>query len=98
MHTAVSTSALALLLIGSGVTHLAAQAPPAAAAAAVKKPKKPAKDPAAKHDARSDRLRGLSREELARLDPQLSAGPVALVEFADDAVDELPAINVAAIV
>jgi hypothetical protein len=50
------------------------------------------------HDARTDRLRGLSKPDLARLEPQLQAGPVALIEFADDDADELPAINVAAIV
>jgi hypothetical protein len=54
--------------------------------------------PAPSHDARTDRLQGLSKPDLARLEPLLQAGPVALVEFADDDADELPAINVAAIV
>ncbi len=50
------------------------------------------------HDARTDRLEGLSRDDLARLAPQLARGPVALVEFADDDADELPAINIALVV
>ncbi|MFI5307657.1 MAG: SRPBCC family protein [Polyangiales bacterium] len=63
-------------------THLHAHAAPAAPA----------------HDARTDRLKGLSKADLALLEPQLQVGPVALVEFADDDADELPAINLAAIV
>jgi hypothetical protein len=43
-------------------------------------------------------LQGLNRADLALLEPALQAGPVALVEFADDDADELPAINAAAIV
>src|SRR5262249_34645039 len=70
----------------------AAAAAPAPAAAPKKKPGAP------KYDARSDRLRGLSRDDLGRLEPQLREGPVALIEFADDAADQLPAINVASIV
>lgn len=42
-----------------------------------------------------ERLRGLSGNELKRLQPHLSVGPVALVEFADTDADRLPAINVA---
>jgi hypothetical protein len=53
---------------------------------------------APRFDARTDRLRGLSKPELGLLEPALQAGPVALIEFADDDADELPAINVAAIV
>jgi hypothetical protein len=54
--------------------------------------------PAAKHDARTDRLQGLSRADLQRLAPALARGPVALIEFADKKTDELPAINLATIV
>jgi hypothetical protein len=50
------------------------------------------------HDARTDRLEGLSRDDLSRLDAHLQRGPVALVEFADDDADELPAINIALLV
>ena len=49
-------------------------------------------------DARTERLQGLTRNDLALLDTQLQSGPVALVEFADTDADRLPGINVAAIV
>lgn len=45
--------------------------------------------------ARNERLRGFAPDELARLEPQLERGPVALVEFADSDRDKLPAINLA---
>lgn len=48
-----------------------------------------------KHDARTDRLVGLNKTDLALLESHLQAGPVALVEFADDDTDELPAVNLA---
>ncbi len=47
------------------------------------------------HDARRDRLDGLSKSELSALAPLIAQGPVALVEFADMDADQLPAINVA---
>ncbi|HEX2676769.1 MAG TPA: hypothetical protein VHM19_09020 [Polyangiales bacterium] len=47
------------------------------------------------YDARRDRLEGLDKADLARLDPYLARGPVALVEFADSDADALPAINIA---
>jgi hypothetical protein len=46
-------------------------------------------------DARQERLDGLSKDDLQRLGPQLAEGPVALVEFADQAANRLPAINIA---
>ena len=46
-------------------------------------------------DARTDRLRGLTPKELARIEPELSRGPVLLVEFANSKQDQLPAINIA---
>jgi hypothetical protein len=46
-------------------------------------------------DARQDRLEGLGKDELARIAPELTRGPVALVEFADMQADQLPAINIA---
>lgn len=45
-------------------------------------------------DARTDRLSGLTGDDLKRLTPYAAAGPVALVEFADTDADELPGINV----
>jgi carbon monoxide dehydrogenase subunit G len=45
--------------------------------------------------ARQERLDGLSSDELSRLGPELTNGPVALVEFADMQADQLPAINIA---
>jgi hypothetical protein len=51
-----------------------------------------------KHDARTDRLTGITRQELSRLGPYLERGPIALVEFANKREDELPAINLAAYV
>src|SRR5690348_10240336 len=57
-----------------------------------------AQAPAAQHDARTDRLQGFSRADLQRLEPALARGPVGLIEFADKKTDELPAINLAAIV
>jgi hypothetical protein len=47
------------------------------------------------YDARRDRLEGLSKPELAGLQQLLDQGPVALVEFADQQTDQLPAINIA---
>lgn len=47
------------------------------------------------HDARTDPLRGLRGLELMVLAPYLETGPVALVEFADNSRNELPAINLA---
>ncbi len=73
----------ALALCLLWTTHLHAQAPATAAPS---------------YDARTERLRGLSKADLARLEPELQAGPVALVEFANDDADELPAINLAALV
>ena len=54
--------------------------------------------PAAKHDARTDRLQGLNRGDLQRLEPALLRGPVGLIEFANKKEDALPGINLAAIV
>jgi hypothetical protein len=51
-----------------------------------------------RHDARTDRLRGLNTLEILLLAPYLEKGPVGLVEFADDDRDELPAVNLASIV
>jgi hypothetical protein len=51
-----------------------------------------------KGDARTDRLQGLTQAELATLEPALLRGPVALVEFADKELDQLPGINLATIV
>jgi len=45
--------------------------------------------------AAGERLRGLSTKDLARLEPHLAAGPVALIEFANTDKDRLPAINIA---
>ena len=53
---------------------------------------------AAPYDARRDRLEGLDKGDLERLDPLLTRGPVALVEFADMEADQLPAINIAVLV
>lgn len=53
---------------------------------------------ARKHDARTDRLAGISWQELWRLGPYLERGPIALVEFANKREDELPAINLASFV
>ena len=50
------------------------------------------------HDARTDRLQGLTQAELATLAPALALGPVALIEFADKTTDELPGVNLATIV
>jgi len=49
----------------------------------------------AKPSARTDRLTGLSRDDLKRLAPHLERGPVALIEFADVDTDALPAIHIA---
>ena len=51
----------------------------------------------AKPDARTDRLSGLTRDDLERLEPALARGPVSLVEFADTDSDALPGIHVATI-
>jgi hypothetical protein len=50
------------------------------------------------YDARAERLQGLTRAELALLEPQLQSGPVALIEFTDGDEGALPGINVATIV
>jgi len=47
------------------------------------------------HDARTDPLRGLRTLELMVLASHLESGPVALVEFANNKRNELPAINLA---
>lgn len=80
---------LVVCLLSAAHLHAQSPSPPSAPAGA---------KPVVAHDARTDRLRGLSKADLVRLEPQLEAGPVALVEFADDDADELPAINTAAIV
>jgi hypothetical protein len=48
-----------------------------------------------KHNARTDRLVGLNKLDLDLLDVPLQAGPIALVEFAEDDQNELPAVNLA---
>ncbi|MDH5676160.1 MAG: hypothetical protein OEZ06_28835 [Myxococcales bacterium] len=45
------------------------------------------------YDPSADRLQGLNRRDIGQLEPLLSSGPVALVEFADTDGDELPAVN-----
>jgi hypothetical protein len=45
--------------------------------------------------AQTERLEGLRADELERIAPELARGPVMLVEFADMARDQLPAINIA---
>lgn len=45
--------------------------------------------------AQTDRLEGLSNDDLVRIAPELARGPVALVEFADLSRGQLPAINIA---
>jgi len=45
--------------------------------------------------AQTERLEGLRPDELERITPELAHGPVVLVEFADMARDQLPAINIA---
>jgi hypothetical protein len=45
--------------------------------------------------AQTERLEGLSKADLASLQPELARGPVALVEFADMERDQLPAVNIA---
>ncbi len=59
---------------------------------------KPGAAPQPRSDARTERLQGQTRNDLALLEGQLQSGPVALVEFADTEADRLPGINVAAIV
>jgi hypothetical protein len=54
--------------------------------------------PPKRYDARTERLQGLTRPDLAQLEPQLQTGVVGLIEFADTEADHLPGINVAAIV
>lgn len=44
--------------------------------------------------AQKDRLDGLSKDDLTRLEPELGRGPVALIEFADMERDQLPAVNI----
>jgi hypothetical protein len=50
------------------------------------------------YDARTERLQGLTKAELAHLEPHLAVGPVALVEFTDGDSEALPGINVAAVI
>jgi hypothetical protein len=45
--------------------------------------------------AQTERLDGLSKADLAQLEPELARGPVALIEFADMERDQLPAVNIA---
>jgi hypothetical protein len=45
--------------------------------------------------AQTERLDGLSKADLALLEPELARGPVALIEFADMDRDQLPAVNIA---
>jgi carbon monoxide dehydrogenase subunit G len=45
--------------------------------------------------AQTDRLEGLSKDDLARLEPELVRGPAALIEFADMERGQLPAVNIA---
>jgi hypothetical protein len=45
--------------------------------------------------AQTERLDGLSKADLALLEPELARGPVALIEFADMERDQLPAVNIA---
>ncbi len=52
----------------------------------------------ATQDAQTQRLVGLTRAGLERVQPQLERGPVGLIEFANPDADELPAINLAAYV
>jgi len=49
----------------------------------------------ADNPAQTQRLEGLSATDLERIAPELSHGPVGLVEFADSSRDQLPAINIA---
>jgi len=44
--------------------------------------------------AQRERLEGLSKEDLTRLEPELARGPVALIEFADMQRDQLPGVNI----
>ncbi|HEX4354851.1 MAG TPA: hypothetical protein VHZ95_18095, partial [Polyangiales bacterium] len=48
-----------------------------------------------KPDARQERLDGFSKDDLQRIGPELGHGVVALVEFADQNADRLPAIDIA---
>ena len=57
-----------------------------------------AEPPRAPYDARQDRIEGLNKDDLGRIDDLLLHGPLALVEFADMEADQLPAINVAVLV
>ncbi len=59
---------------------------------------KPDAKAGAKPDARTDRLSGLTRDDLERLEPSLLRGPVSLIEFADTETDALPGVHIAAIV
>jgi len=54
--------------------------------------------PPKEYDARTERLPGLTKADLALLESQLQSGPVGLIEFADTEQGELPGINLAAIV
>jgi hypothetical protein len=79
--------------------HLSAQPPnPGAPPPAAPKASAPDAAPLPAYDVRTERLQGLTRADLVPLEPLLQAGPVALIEFTDSDRDELPGINVAAIV
>jgi hypothetical protein len=52
----------------------------------------------APYDVRTERLQGLTRADLAPLEPLLVKGPVGLIEFTDGDKEALPGVNVAAIV
>src|SRR4051812_40713002 len=69
-----------------------AQVPEPASSAGVKAqaPNAPAASP---HDARTDRLQGMTKVELDVLEPYLQAGPVALAEFTGQDKEALPAVN-----
>lgn len=54
--------------------------------------------PPPRYDATTDRLAGLTAQDLQRLAPQIARGPVALVEFADTDGGELPGVHLAALV
>ena len=44
--------------------------------------------------AQRERLEGLSKDDLTRMEPELVRGPVALIEFADMERDQLPGVNI----
>jgi hypothetical protein len=81
----VRAAICSVILCGLGWPASTALANPTPIAKAAEKP-----------NARTDRLVGLTRDDLQRLAPQLARGPVALVEFADTDSDALPGIHIAA--